>query len=87
MLILQEDSITGKWLAFCLLVICAVNPISRGAAQSIINKHKDYAAAGLTLLNTQECLEYRELLLEYNAGLNCENNNPADLADEIVIFM
>lgn len=32
-----------------LLCVCdiAVNPISKGAAQSIINKHSDYAAAGL----------------------------------------
>lgn len=68
-----------------LLSACdiAVNPISSGAAQSIINKHADYAAAGLPVLNTQECPEYRNLLSEYKAGLNCDNNNPADLAEKL----
>lgn len=68
-----------------ILVMCdmAVNPIMPGAA-SIINKHADYAAAGLPVLNTQECLEYRELLTEYGAGFNCENNNPEDLADKLL---
>ena len=73
----------GKMVGILSSCDIAVNPISRGAAQSIINKHGDYAAAGLPVLNTQECLEYRELLLEYNAGLNCENNNPADLAKKL----
>lgn len=65
-----------------LLGVCdiAVNPISKGAAQSIINKHGDYAAAGLPVINTQECLEYRNLVDEYQMGLNCENNNSKDLA-------
>lgn len=49
----------------------AVNPISRGAAQSIINKHMDYAMAGLPVINTQENKEYRDLLDKYNAGINC----------------
>lgn len=64
----------------------AVNPIRQGAAQSIINKHGDYAAAGLPVLNTQECLEYRNLVEEYNMGLNCENNNPNDLADKLLLL-
>jgi len=65
-----------------LLSACdiAVNPISHGAAASIVNKVGDYAAAGLPVLNTQECKEYRKLLEEYNAGLNCESNNSKDLA-------
>lgn len=69
-----------------LLTVCdlAVNPIARGSAATIINKHADYAAAGLPVLNTQECLEYRRLIEEYNAGLNCENNNPSDLADRLL---
>lgn len=50
----------------------AVNPIVKGAAQSIINKHADYAAAGLPVVNTQECQEYRKLLETYNCGINCE---------------
>ena len=62
----------------------AVNPISHRSSGSIINKHADYAAAGLPVINTQECLEYRELVEEYNMGLNCENNNPKDLADKLL---
>ena len=50
----------------------AVNPIVKGAAQSIINKHADYAAAGLPVVNTQECQEYRNLLESYRCGINCE---------------
>lgn len=49
----------------------AVNPIIRGAAQSIINKHADYAAAGLPVINTQECEEYRNLIEKYHCGINC----------------
>lgn len=58
----------------------AVNPIRRGAAQSIIYKHADYAAAGLPVLNTQESPEYRALVDKYTMGLNCANGNPQDLA-------
>ncbi|MED3652388.1 glycosyltransferase family 4 protein [Heyndrickxia sporothermodurans] len=70
------------------LVKCdiAVNPISKGAAQSIINKVGDYAAAGLPVLNTQESEEYRKLLNEFNAGINCENNNPEDLAEKLLLL-
>lgn len=69
-----------------MLTACdiAVNPISGGSAASIINKHGDYAAAGLPILNTQECLEYRNLITEYNAGFNCENGNSVDLADKLL---
>jgi glycosyltransferase involved in cell wall biosynthesis len=62
----------------------AVNPITRGAAQTIINKHADYVAAGLPILNTQECQEFKDLLIEYKAGINCENNNAMDLAENIM---
>lgn len=49
----------------------AVNPISKGSSGSIINKHGDYAMAGLPVVNTQESKEYRELIDEYNCGINC----------------
>ena len=58
----------------------AVNPISHGAAQSIINKHADYAAAGIPVISTQECSEYRNLVKKYNMGFNCRNGNVEDLA-------
>lgn len=36
--------------------------------------------AGLPVVNTQECPEYRELLKEYEAGVNCECENSQDIA-------
>ena len=71
-----------------LLSICdiAANPIARGAAQSIINKVGDYAAAGLPVLSTQECPEYRNLVDQYNIGFNCANNDPEDLADKLLLL-
>lgn len=72
-----------------LLAVCdiAVNPISKGAAQSIINKHGDYAAASLPVLNTQECSEYRDLVAEYHMGINCKNNDSKDLAEKFKILL
>ena len=58
-----------------------INPIRGGAAQSIINKVGDYAAAGLAVISTQECEEYRNLLEKYHAGINCENGNIQQLED------
>ena len=60
-----------------------VNPIMHNAAQSIINKHADYAAVGRPVLNTQECKEYRDLVDKYQMGFNVENNNPEQLAEKI----
>lgn len=64
-----------------------INPISKGAAQSIINKHADYAASGKAVLNTQENEEYKYLVEKYNIGLNVENSNPLDLANKIEFFI
>ena len=61
----------------------AVNPIKSNSAGSIINKVGDYAAAGLPVINTQECEEYKKLVEQYNIGYNCENNNPEELANKI----
>lgn len=58
----------------------AVNPIRKGSAGSIINKVGDYAMAGLPVVNTQECEEYRELLDEYEAGINCECEDANQIA-------
>lgn len=62
----------------------AVNPIKHGAAQSIINKVGDYAMSGLPVISTQECSEYKKLLVDYNAGINCENDDVKTLADNIM---
>ena len=68
------------WLAACDI---AVNPIMHNAAQSIINKHGDYAASGIPVLNTQECQEYRDLVKEYKMGFNCQNGDAEVLADKL----
>lgn len=67
------------------LGICdiAVNPIKAGSAASVINKVGDYAAAGLPVLNTQESVEYRKLVEDYQIGYNLENGNVEDLAEAI----
>lgn len=68
-----------------LLCSCdiAVNPIKKGSAGSIINKVGDYAAAGLPVVNTQDCEEYKVLLRKNKAGINCNNGDIKELAKEI----
>lgn len=80
---LPYDQMCG-WLARCDI---AVNPITHNAAQSIINKHGDYASAGLPVINTQENEEYRNLVERYHMGFNCENGNPEDLAEKLKILI
>ncbi len=62
----------------------AVNPITRGSAGSIINKHGDYAMAGLAVVNTQESKEYRALLEDYNFGINCGVESVNDVANALL---
>lgn len=71
-----------------LLSACdiAVNPIEHMAAQSIINKHADYAAAGIPVISTQESEEYRRLVEGYRMGFNCRNHDAGDLAEKIKIL-
>ena len=64
-----------------------VNPIVKGAAQSITNKVGDYALSSLPVINTQECLEYRNLVDAYGCGINCENGNVEQLAEAIWLLM
>lgn len=64
----------------------AVNPINNGSAGSIINKVGDYAAAGLSVVNTQECEEYKNIVEQYNIGFNCKNDNENDIAEKIEIL-
>ena len=75
-----------QYHAMCsLLSACdiTVNPITHMAAQSIINKHADYAASGLPVVSTQESSEYRKLIEDYQMGLNCRNNDANDLAEKL----
>lgn len=60
-----------------------VNPIKRGSAASIINKHADYAASGLPVVNSQENLEYRNLVNQYYMGLNCKTGDSKDMAEKL----
>lgn len=73
-----------KYGSMCgLLKKCdvCINPISIGAAQSIINKHADYAASGLPVISTQENEEYKRMVMRYGMGYNCVNYSPKKLAD------
>ena len=72
-----------------LLCTCdiAVNPIAHKAAQSITNKHGDYASSGLPVVSTQENEEYQALVDQYKMGFNCKNNDPDDLADKLEILL
>lgn len=65
----------------------AVNPINHGAAQSIINKVGDYAAAGLSVFNTLENREYRALIKQYQCGFNCKANDAESVAKAIKKWM
>lgn len=65
----------------------AVNPIMKGAAQSIINKHADYAMAGLPVINTQECDEYRNLMMQYSCGINCSPDDAQQIADALIALI
>ena len=64
----------------------AVNPIHKGSAGSIINKVGDYAMAGLPVINTQESKEYRDLIEEYECGINCRCENLEDVVAAINIL-
>lgn len=87
-----DAEFTG-WLPYSqmcdLLCACdiAVNPIVGTSVASIINKHGDYAAAGIPVINTQTSLEYRALVEEYNMGFNCENGNAEEIAGQIRVLM
>ncbi len=61
----------------------AVNPIVSKSPASIINKHGDYAMAGLPVVSTQNSAEYINLLRQYNAGITCTDKNPVHVADAI----
>lgn len=76
---LPYDRMCGR-LRACDIV---VNPIIGSSAASIINKHADYAASGLPVLNTQASPEYQALVEEYGMGFNCASGDAADLADKL----
>lgn len=80
---LPYDKMCG-FLSRCDIV---VNPIAGKSAASIINKHADYAASGLPVLNTQDSAEYRKLVDDYHMGFNCRNHDANDLAEKINLLV
>ena len=64
----------------------AVNPIVGQSVSSIINKVSDYAAAKVPVINTQNSEEYRQLLEQYEAGINVENGNIIAIAEAIKLL-
>lgn len=72
------------WITHCDI---AINPIMHNAAQSIINKHADYAAAGIPVISTQENQEYRDLVDKYSMGFNCRNNDAVDMGKKIKLLL
>ena len=72
-----------------VLKLCdiVVNPITKGSAASIINKHGDYAASGKPVINTQESMEYRNLIETYHMGYNCMNGNAYDVAEKLNLLI
>lgn len=73
----------GEMCAQLVLCDIAVNPIAVGSAASIINKHADYALAGMPVVNTQESEEYRNLLVKYDCGINCQPGDVKGVAEAI----
>lgn len=62
------------------LVNCdiAISPLTPTSKATIINKHADYLAAGLPIINIQTNNEFNYLLDMYKAGFHC---NPGDYVE------
>lgn len=71
-----------------LLCSCdiTINPILGSSVASIINKHGDYAACGLPVINTQNSQEYCKLVEDYNMGFNCVQQGAEALAQKIKVL-
>lgn len=63
-----------------------INPIIKGALQSITNKVADYALSGLPVVNTQENLEYRQLVENYHCGINCKVGDAENVAKALEVL-
>ena len=64
-----------------------VNPIVGASVASIINKHGDYAACGLPVINTQDSKEYCRLVEDYQMGFNSVGLGANELAEKIRLLM
>lgn len=65
----------------------AINAIVKNAAGSIINKHGDYAAAGIPVVSSQECEEYRNLIDKWDMGYNCNCEDSKDFCEKIAYLI
>lgn len=92
----KEKQVNAEFTGFlpysemcALLCSCdmTVNPIIGSSVASIINKHGDYAASGLPVINTQDSAEYCNLIEEYHMGFNSVKSDAAALAEKIQILM
>lgn len=63
-----------------------INPLIKNSYGSIINKHADYAASGLPVINTQVTKEYVNMVEENKIGLNSKNGDIHDLANKIILL-
>ncbi|MBO5415101.1 MAG: glycosyltransferase family 4 protein [Clostridia bacterium] len=63
-----------------------INPIIGSSVATIINKHGDYAACGLPVINTQRSEEYCELVEDYEMGFNSVSGDASELAEKIRIL-
>ena len=61
-----------------------VNPIVKGSVASLINKVGDYAAAGVPVLNSQDCKEYVDLLTKFNAGISVPPSDGSAFAKKLI---
>lgn len=72
--------------AFLSFVDVVVNPICKKSAASIINKHADYASCGKPVINTQDSVEYRQLVDSFKMGINCRPGDIGDVCKAIDLF-
>ena len=50
----------------------------------MINKHADYAAAGLPIINAQSDTEFDEMLAAFGAGISCAPGNYSAMAHAVM---
>jgi glycosyltransferase involved in cell wall biosynthesis len=63
------------------------NPIIGSSIASIINKHADYAASGLPVINTQDSAEYKSLIEAYNMGFSVAPGDYIAFAEKLKLLV
>lgn len=75
-----------KMVAFLVRCDIVLNPLVKGASQSIINKHADYAASGLPVISTQITKEYVDLINSRKMGCNVNVGDYTEMAEKIMFL-